>query len=126
MTKAQFQPEGWPRIIPRIVTDDPEALVAFVKHVFKAEGRYNPERPTDLQLGDSMIMIHGTKERDKMPAFLYVYTENTDLAYRRALESGATSMEEPQDQFYGDRRAMVRDKWGNLWQIATHSGRFTA
>jgi len=39
---------------------------------------------------------------------------------RRALESGAISMEEPQDMFYGDRRATVKDPFGNIWQIATH------
>jgi uncharacterized glyoxalase superfamily protein PhnB len=52
--------------------------------------------------------------------FLYLYLEDTDAAYRRALEAGATSLEEPQDMFYGDRRAMVKDPFGNTWQIATH------
>ena len=57
--------------------------------------------------------------RDVMPAFLYVYVENADLTYQRALAAGAQSLEEPRDLPYGDRRGMVKDRWGNVWQIAT-------
>jgi uncharacterized glyoxalase superfamily protein PhnB len=55
-----------------------------------------------------------------MPAFLYVYVDNVDETYRRALEAGAASIEAPDDMPYGDRRATVRDFWANVWQIATH------
>ena len=72
-----------------------------------------------------MLMVSGAEEREQTPAFLYVYVEDADSAYRRALEGGATSIEEPSDLPYGDRRAMVRYRWGNTWQIATHGGRFT-
>jgi uncharacterized glyoxalase superfamily protein PhnB len=53
-------------------------------------------------------------------AFLYVYVEDTGATYLRALEAGATSLEEPFNTPYGDRRCMVEDEWGNTWQIATH------
>src|SRR5215475_5492530 len=43
---------------------------------------------------------------------------------RRARDAGAVVLEEPADMTYGDRRAMVRDRWGNIWQIATHGGAF--
>jgi len=118
-------PEGWPSVVPRIVADDPETLVAFVKNVFDASGTFNEERPSELRIGDSMVMISGPEGRDPIPAFLYVYVPDIDLSYQRALASGATSLEEPLDLPYGDRRAMIRDRWGNRWQIATHSGRFT-
>ena len=39
-------------------------------------------------------------------------------AYQRALHAGATSLEEPLETPYGDRRAMVRDPFGNVFQIA--------
>ncbi|HSF14553.1 MAG TPA: VOC family protein [Vicinamibacteria bacterium] len=55
-----------------------------------------------------------------MPAFLYVYVDDADGTYERAIQAGATSLEEPSDVPYGDRRAMVRDAWGNTWQIAAH------
>ena len=71
-------------------------------------------------------MISSSSDREPMPVFLYVYVADTDSRYRRARESGATSIEPPRDLPYGDRRAIVRDSWGNTWQIATHRGRFTA
>jgi uncharacterized glyoxalase superfamily protein PhnB len=71
-----------------------------------------------------MLMVSSSLEREPAPAFLYVYVEDADATHRRALEGGATSLETPRDTPYGDRRATVRDAWGNTWQIATHSGRF--
>jgi uncharacterized glyoxalase superfamily protein PhnB len=125
MTRGAHIPEGWPALIPRIFAADPEPLVDFVKRVFSATGTFHRDRPSELRIGDSMLMISGTTEREPMPAFLYVYVTDTDSTYRLALESGATSLEPPRDLPYGDRRAMVRDPWGNVWQIATHGGRFT-
>ena len=54
-----------------------------------------------------------------MPAFLYLYVDDADRAYARALEAGARSLEPPVDPPYRDRRAMVEDPWGNVWQLAT-------
>jgi len=48
--------------------------------------------------------------------------DDIDATYERALESGAQSLEEPGDTPYGDRRGMVEDPCGNIWQIATHKG----
>ena len=118
-------PAGWPALIPRIAVDDPQGLVRFVQEVFGASGRFQSERPSELRIGDSLLMIGSTLQRDAMPAFLYVYVEDTDAAFRRAVDRGSEPIEEPQDTPYGDRRAMVRDPWKNLWQIATHRGRFT-
>lgn len=73
-----------------------------------------------ITIGDSVVMISDTRIRSPMPAFLYVYVNDTDATYRRALDAGARSLEEPSDVPYGDRRCMVEDKWGNTWQIATH------
>jgi uncharacterized glyoxalase superfamily protein PhnB len=112
-------------VTPRIVVEAPEDLVGFLRTVFDATGDYHAERPTELRIGESMLMISGSSDRDVMPAFLYVYVEDTDATYRRALDAGATSLEDPGETPYGDRRAMVRDSWGNTWQIATHGGRFT-
>jgi uncharacterized glyoxalase superfamily protein PhnB len=69
-----------------------------------------------------MIMISNAGIRDIARAFLYVYVPDCDQTYRRALEAGARSLEEPSNLPYGDRRGMVEDKWGNVWQIATHMG----
>jgi uncharacterized glyoxalase superfamily protein PhnB len=123
--KPKHIPAGWPALIPRIAVDDPEGLVAFIQHIFGATGRFQPERPSELRIGGSLLMVGSTVERQSMPAFLYVYVEDADSTFRRALDRGSESIEEPRDTSYGDRRAMIRDPWGNMWQIATHRGRFT-
>jgi len=125
MTNAKHVPAGWPALVPRIAVDDPEGLVGFVRDVFGAVGRFHPERPTELRIADSLLLVGSTIEREPMRAFLYVYVEDADTVHRRALDRGAESLEEPRDTPYGDRRAMIRDPWGNTWQIATHGGRFT-
>jgi PhnB protein len=51
---------------------------------------------------------------------LYLYLEDVDAVYRKALDAGATSVRELIDEFYGDRSGCVRDAWGNQWWLATH------
>jgi uncharacterized glyoxalase superfamily protein PhnB len=115
-----FQPVHWPTVTPRIFVSDPENLIAFVKRVFGARGEYHPGRPAEIRIGDSVVMISdGDGIRGTVSAFLYVYVENADSVYERALAANAVSIEEPADMPYGDRRATVRDGWGNTWQIAT-------
>jgi uncharacterized glyoxalase superfamily protein PhnB len=126
MAKATHIPDGWPALIPRIAVDEPEPLVRFIRDVFGAQGSFHAERPSELRIGDSLLMVGSTLEREAMPAFLYLYVEDTDAVFRRAVSRGAKVLEDPRDMPYGDRRAMVRDPWGNTWQIATHRGRFTA
>ena len=101
---------------PRIIVRGAKNLVAFVKQVFGATGEYHPQAPAELRIGDSIIMISETGVRDTVPACLYVYVENSDATWQRAIDARARSIEAPP---YGDRRGMVMDKWGNTWQIAT-------
>ena len=116
---AKTQPDGWNTVTPRVVTRDVEGLVRFLKHVLGASGEYHPERPAEMRIGDSIVMVSGGVERDPIPAFLYVYVDDADLTFERAVTSGAVPLEEPADMPYGDRRGMVRDQWGNTWQIAS-------
>ena len=104
---------------PRIVVRGAEQLVEFVKHVFGATGDYRTDAPAVMTIGDSRVMISDAGIREPHPAFLYVYVDDTDATYRRAISAGASSLEEPAVMPYGDRRAMVKDQWGNTWQIAT-------
>ncbi|WP_321864899.1 VOC family protein [Burkholderia cenocepacia] len=100
---------------------DPQNLIAFIRAVFDAHGEFRAGLPAEIRIGDSVVMISGGDAlRDPMPAFLYVYVEDTDATYRRALAAQAIPLEPPADLPYGDRRAMVKDAWGNVWQIATH------
>ncbi len=116
---GQFQPDGWHTVTPRIVTSEPGLLVEFVRSVFGAEGEFANHRPSEIRIGDSVVMISdGGGLRDAMPAFLYVYVANVDQTFQRAIQQGATEVETPIDLPYGDRRATFRDRWDNLWQIA--------
>ncbi|HEX6738034.1 MAG TPA: VOC family protein [Vicinamibacteria bacterium] len=117
------RPAGSPAVIPRIVTDDAAGLVAFLKRVFAAAGEYQRTAPTQLRIGDSLVMVSSADSRESFPAFLYVYVEDADAVYQRALDAGAASLEAVWDTPYGDRRGMVEDRWGNVWQIATHRPR---
>jgi len=115
-------PEGWHSVTPRLVVSDPARLVEFLKQAFGATGDLQTERPSVIRIGDSLVMVSSIGPREAMPAFLYVYVDDIDATYQRALEAGAVSLEEPLDTPYGDRRGMVEDPCGNVWQIATHKG----
>lgn len=115
-------PEGWHSLTPRIATHDVAGLVAFLKKVFGATGEVEGDRPAVMRIGDSNLMIGGVGPRPATAAFLYVYVDDADATYRRAVAAGAKTLEEPVDTPYGDRRAMVEDGWGNVWQIATYRG----
>jgi PhnB protein len=113
-------PEGWHTVTPRLFVHDAAKLVDFLKQAFGGSGALRTDGPSEIRIGDSIVMVSEAGVREPMPAFLYLYLEDSDVAYRRALEGGATVIEEPRDMFYGDRRATVRDEFGNIWQIATH------
>lgn len=117
---TNFTPAGWHSVTPRIVVHQAEELVAFIKHVFDATGDFRADRPTIVNIGDSMIMISDAGVRDPVSAFLYVYVADAGQTYHRALDAGARSLEEPFATPYGDWRGMVEDGWGNIWQIATY------
>ena len=109
---------GYRSVTPRLVVSDVAAQVDFLRSVFDATGEVDPGRPAEIRIGDSLIMLTPATERDLFPAFLYVYVDDADQVYQRALGAGATTLEEPLDTPYGDRRAMVRDPFGNIFQIA--------
>jgi uncharacterized glyoxalase superfamily protein PhnB len=120
-----IRPDGWPTVIPRMFVDDVGGVVAFLKLVFGAHGEARAGAPTEMWIGDSLIMVSdGDGVRQARQTFLYVYVGNADEAYQRALEGGALAIEKPADMPYGDRRGMVQDPWGNIWQIATHRRAF--
>lgn len=113
-------PDGWHSVTPRLVVHDTAKLVEFLKQAFDATGDHFTERPSVIRIGDSIVMVSGVGPREAMPAFLYLYIDDVDATYQRALEAGAASLEEPTETPYGDRRAMIEDPSGNVWQIATH------
>lgn len=109
---------GFHSVTPRLVVPDVGALVDFLRSVFGGTGEVRGDRPAEIRIGDSLVMITETGAREAFPGFLYVYVDDADATYGRAVAAGAATVEPPMDTPYGDRRAMVRDRWGNVWQIA--------
>ncbi len=102
-------------------------MIDFLKQAFDAEETERMARPdgtishAEVRIGDSIVMMGEPTDRtETQPGHLYVYVDNTDATYQRALKAGAVSLMEPIDQFYGDRNAGVKDAFGNTWWIATH------
>jgi PhnB protein len=114
--------DGYRSVTPRIVVVDVVAQVNFLRSVFGATGDVEPGRPAEVLIGDSLLMISSTNERATFPAFLYIYVDDADAAFARAIDAGATVIEDPVDTPYGDRRAMVSDPFGNVFQIAHQIG----
>jgi PhnB protein len=118
VTLRRPPPPPFRTVTPRIFVGDVAKVVAFLRAVFDATGNLESERPTDVQIGDSVVIVASASERAAFPAFLYVYVDDADATYLRAIENGAESIEEPLDTPYGDRRAMFRDQFDNVYQVA--------
>ncbi len=97
---------------------DVDQAVAFLATVFEATAHIEEGRPTDVHIGDCVVLVGSALEREAFPAFLYVYVDDADATFRCAVEAGAEVLEEPMETPYGDRRAMFRDPFGNVYQVA--------
>ncbi len=127
--RANFIRKGFTTLTPYVVVQDAAGLIDFVKRTFGAEEIFRGIGSAggihcEVRVGDSMMMIGGggpglSWKGDSRPMPFHVYVENTDPVYRRALETGATSLYEPADMPYGERGAGVKDAFGNFWYIAT-------
>jgi PhnB protein len=118
---------GHRTVTPYLVVSGLAGLVQFLQQAFEAEETDRTMRPdgtimhSEVRIGDSMIMMgEATPGSRNWPAMIHLYVPDADAAYRQALEAGATSVQEPVDEFYGDRTAAVEDRFGNQWWIATY------
>jgi PhnB protein len=120
-------PEGYHTVTPYLVVMGVADLVRFLEEAFGAEKREllttsdGRIMHAEVKIGDSVIMMgEPSEETVAIPSLLYLYVEDVDATYKRAIEAGATSLRPPEDQFYGDRSAAVVDTGGNQWWLATH------
>lgn len=124
---VSYIPKGYHTVTPYLIVEGADKVIDFVKQVFDAEEIERIPGPdgkvghAEVRIGDSVIMLgEAGGNWTAMPASIYLYLRDTDAAYKKALEAGATSVMEPSNQFYGDRNAGVKDPSGNMWWIATH------
>ena len=120
-------PDNFPRVSPYLLVKECAETIEFLKFVFGAEEREKMTLPdgtinhAEVAIGNSVIMMgKATEDHKPQNAMLYIYVEDTDAMYKRAIEKGAVSIMEPANQFYGDRTAAVKDSNGVSWWIASH------
>jgi PhnB protein len=118
-------PPGLGNVTPFLHPRGALGLIEFLKQAFAAEEMAIHRGPdgailhAKIRVGGSVVEMgeaHG--EWGPMPTMFYVYVDDVDAWYRRALSAGATSLEAPAVQPYGERRCAVRDAFDNQWYLA--------
>jgi PhnB protein len=123
-------PKGYHTVTPYLIAQHCAEMIDFVKQAFGAEETFRTVGSAggihaEVRIGDSMVMMGGglAYQGPGAPAAIHYYVnESPDEVYERALRLGATSIQAPADQAYGERSAAIRDAFGNLWYIARSLG----
>jgi PhnB protein len=111
-------------VTPYLVVPDADAELAFLKAAFggiETSCQRNADRSVmhaEIKIGDSLIMLGQASGMWKpLTAALYLWVDDVDGTYTRALQAGATSESAPEDKPYGHRNAGVVDRNGVTWWI---------
>jgi PhnB protein len=119
-------PDGYTAVTPYLLNTDAPRVIDFLVSVFGAAVNGKTEDPSgrlvhaDLTIGDAHVMIgNSTNEWPPNPGSNYLYVDDVDEVFARALDAGARSLMEPSDKDYGDRQGGISDPGGNVWWIAT-------
>jgi PhnB protein len=120
-------PDGYHTVTPYLIVEGASSLIEFLKKAFDAQETERVVQPdgsimhAEVTIGDSVVMLSDAMgEWKPMPTSIYLYVNDADATYQRALQAGGTSVMEPANLFYGDRHGSVRDPAGNYWSVATH------
>jgi PhnB protein len=137
MAKARHAvPEGHHTLTPHLILDDAARAIDWYKkalgavEVMRSAGPDGKIMHAELRIGDSLIMLNdemgggkSAKARGGSPMSLWVYVEDADALFNRAVAAGGTVPEGPMgqiaDQFWGDRAGSIVDPHGFHWTIAT-------
>jgi uncharacterized glyoxalase superfamily protein PhnB len=134
MAKAKRAiPEGFHTVTPQLTLDNASAAIDWYKKALGAEEVNRAPGPdgkimhAELRVGDSRIMLNDAvmgnkspKDLSGSPASLWLYVEDCDALFNRAVGAGAQVRMPIGDQFWGDRCGAVIDPHGYQWTIATH------
>ena len=138
MAKAKNAvPEGHHTVTPQLALDNAAHAIDWYKKALGAEevARYvGPDGKimhAAIRIGDSLIMMNDEMGGGKSPrtlggspASLWIYVDNCDALFNRAVAAGARvgpgPMGQLADQFWGDRSGTITDPYGYQWTIATH------
>jgi len=121
------KPEGYHTVTPYLIVPGAAEFIEFMKLAFVAQERERFPTPdgkimhAEVKIGDSVIMLSDSSaEFEPTRSSIHLYVDDVDATYKRAMQQGGESLREPQDQFYGDRSAGIKDRFGNQWWLATH------
>lgn len=134
------RPEGMPWLTPYLTVADAARALDFYAAAFGfGRGEVVEDKGQVVHAGmthnGEVIVMFGPESCSERlahtpanggfesPVGLYVYVEDVDAAYRRALGAGAVAIAGPRDMFWGDRMATVRDPDGYVWSLARHTGK---
>ncbi len=128
-------PAGFGTITPHLTVKGAARAIDFYKTAFgaKEKGRMlGPDGSSimhaSLQIGDSMIMLNdeypemGAKSPSTLngsPVTVHLYVKDADAVFQKAVSSGAKTIMDIQNTFWGDRYGVVVDPFGHMWSIAS-------
>jgi PhnB protein len=133
--KPKSIPDGYHNVTPYLIVNDAAAAIEFYKKAFGATELMRMPKPNgkighaEIKIGDSPIML--ADEAPEMgarsprtfggsPVSIFLYVDDVDTTFARAVDGGAKVQRPLADQFYGDRTGGVEDPFGHVWYIATH------
>ena len=112
-------------VTPYLLVEDADRQLTFLAAAFAADTSSVHRSPdgkvmhAEVTIGDSLVMLGQAGGQWKpLSAALYLWVEDVDATYRKALDEGAASESEPEDKPYGHRNAGVIDRNGITWWIA--------
>lgn len=121
-------PDGYHTVTPFLNVKGVAKLIDFLKSALGAEEVMRMPGPdgavvhAEVSIGNSRLMLGEVMGPNQQPSssYFYVYVNDVDSLYKRAVGAGASSVSAPADQFWGDRMGTVKDPFGNNWSLATH------
>ena len=123
---SSYKPQGYSSVSPYLIVEGASHTIAFHVRVFDAvELRRFPDARgklmhAEVRIDDTVVMLaDSTGDWPSIPANVHVYVADVDATYRRALEAGATPVQEPVQKDDADKRGGVKDVGGTTWWIAT-------
>jgi PhnB protein len=128
---AKAVPAGYHTVTPQLTLDNAAQSIDWynalgAEELGRSVGPDGKIMHAELRIGDSRIMMHdvmvgmkGPRALGGSPASLWLYVENSDALFNRAVAAGATVQMPIADQFWGDRGGAVADPEGYTWWIAT-------
>lgn len=122
-----FKPDGYTSAAPYLLVDGAQGTIDFLKQVFGAEElrTYAAEdgrmMHAEVRIDDTVVMLADDPSPESGPrgGMVHVYVPDVDAVYRKALDAGAESVQEPVKKDDPDRRGGFRDAGGTTWWVGT-------